>query len=1121
MIASAVYAFLSRNKIRSSIAVGCALLLSAALPPVARAQALYGSIVGVVSDPSGAVVPGVQVTAKNVGTGQTKDDTTDASGRFNLQSLLPGNYTLSIKGPGFKAVERSGISVTPNTISRVEQTLEIGQATEQVTVSSEAVALQTDKADVHSEISSKSIVSVPLGGQRSYQTLVNLTPGATPGRFGNSITDNPGAPLLSNINGGNAQTNTTRVDGAESVNLWLPQYPGYVAPAETVDTVNIVTSSADADQGLAGSSAITVVTKTGTNEFHGSAFEFHNDQHLNARNFFLTPTTAKPIGIYNNYGATLGGPILKNKVFFFVAFDGTKQKSSSNGLFTVPTAAQRAGNFSSFGTTIYDPTTGTANGTGRTPFAGNIIPANRISSIAQALQNYFPAPNVPGAVVNNYSASGGPIINRNTVDGKFNWNRNEKHMIWGKYGRMWATSGGQGAFGAAGGPGIGADPGQGDTVVQVYTVGHTYTFSPNIVLDGNIAYQRQVQSVTGNDYGTNFGNQLGIPGLNGPDIRQSGFPNINFGGFYSQFGVPNWMPLFRTDENYTHGDSVSWTKGAHSFHFGFDMVRFHLNHYQPELSDGGPRGLLDFNGQVTALNGGASPNQFNAYAQFLLGASNQVQKGQQYILMTTREWQFGWYAQDRWQVSRNLTLSLGLRYELYPLMSRCCGKGIERYDPATNNVYLGGRGNIPTDAGVTVSHKLFAPRVGLAYRLGDKTVIRSGYGLNYDPIPFSRPLRGFYPLTINSNTQAPNSFASASSLALGIPAFSGPDLSTGIVQLPGGASERSPWAGMLHRGYVQSWNFTVERKLPLDIVSSVGYVGQHSVHLLADRDINSGYPGSGTTGLPYYAAYGRTVQTNMWDGYLSSSYNSLQVAANRSFSKGLLIKGAYTWSHAIDYTDDDGWASTSWNWAPVFQRNRATAGFDRTHVFQLGWVYELPIGKGKQFVNSGVMSQIIGGWQLSGVESSYTGTPFTVTAPSTSLNAGPSNLQTADQVAALQFLGGVGSTGLYYSPASFSPVNLPANQYRFGTAGRNIIRNPGLWNTDMSISRNFAIKERAQLQFKAEFYNLPNTSHFWGPGTSSSSNNTTTSQSVTASNFMRIVGSYGERNVRFALRLQW
>ncbi len=1093
----------------------CALFLSASLAPHVHAQAVYGSIVGTVTDQSGAVIPNVTVTATNVGTGQAKTDTTDQSGRYSMQSLLPGTYTVTMESKGFRRLEQTGVNVTPNTISRIDQALQIGQAAEQVEVSAAATLLQTDKADTHSEISSRQIREIPLGGQRSYQTLINLTPGSQPASFINSVTDNPAQPLNTHINGGPGQTNTTRIDGASSVNLWLPQYAGYSSSAETIDEVNVTTSAAEADQGLAGASAITVVTKSGTNELHGSAFIFHNDQHLNARNFFLGPTTPKPVGIYNNYGGTLGHRIIKNKLFYFLSFDGTNQKTAANGLYTVPTADQRAGNFSAYNTTIYNPNTGNPDGTGRLPFAGNQIPSNLLSAAALKLQSYYPAPNLPGTA-SNYSATGGPIVDRYSFDTKVNWNRNDKHTIWGKYGRMWATSGGQGIFGVAGGPAPGADPGKGDTTVQILTIGHTYTFGPNLVLDGNIGYQRQVQSVTGNDFGTNYGTVLGIPGLNGPDIRQSGFPDVTFNSssnYYTQFGIPNWMPLFRTDENYTNSDSLSWTKGAHNLRFGFDLVRFHLNHWQPELSNGGPRGALDFNGQVTALNGGAAPNQFNAYAQFLLGYSNEVQKGLQYILMTGREWQFGWYAQDRWQVSRNLTVSLGLRYEYYPLMTRA-GKGIERYDPTTNFVYLGGRGSVPDNVGITTSKKLFSPRIGLAYRLGDNTVIRAGYGLNYDPIPFSRPLRGFYPLTINADTTAPNSFSSASTLTAGIPPVIGPDLSSGAVQLPGNASERSPWAGMLHRGYIQSFNLTVERKLPLDMVTSVAYVGSHSVHLLADRDINAGYPGSGTTGLPYYnyivpstgLPEQRTTSTQMWDGYLSSEYNSLQVALNKSFSKGLMLKGAYTWSHAIDYTDDDGWASVGWNWAPVFQRNRATAGFDRTHVFQLGWVYELPVGKNKQYLNSGIVSQIVGGWQFSGIESAYTGTPFTVTAPGTSLNA-PDNTQTADQIAPVQQLGAIGTSGQFYSPASFAAVTA----VRFGNTGRNILRNSGVWNTDLSIMRVFPITERLQAQFRTEFYNLPNTAHFGSVNTGD----------ITSANFARITSSFGERNIRFAFRLQW
>ena len=279
---------------------------------------------------------------------------------------------------------------------------------------------------------------------------------------------------------------------------------------------------------------------------------------------------------------------------------------------------------------------------------------------------------------------------------------------------MTAKSGGNGIFGVAGGPTPSGDPGLGHTTVQVAAIGHTYTFSPNLVLDGTVGYERLNQNVKGTDYGTNYGDTLGIPGLNGSDIRDSGFPDTNFGssGFYTGFGVPNWMPLFRTDETYTTSHKVTYTKGAHEVKFGFDLVRHHLNHWQPELSAGGPRGYFNFGGGVTADNdpNASAITQYNAYAQFLLGLPDNTQKGEQYILMTGREWQIGAFVQDRWQVSPKLTVTLGVRYELFPLMTRSNGKGIESYDPTTNDVLMGGRGNVPLDAGVTVSHKLFAPR---------------------------------------------------------------------------------------------------------------------------------------------------------------------------------------------------------------------------------------------------------------------------------------------------------------------------------------------------------------------------------------------------------------------------
>jgi hypothetical protein len=1049
------------------------------------------------------------VTLTSRETGLSRATTTDQGGRYSFVNVVPGRYDIKVSSTGFRTYSITDFDASPNTVGRADVKLEVGELTEQIQVEAQAAVLQTDKADTHSEITSNAITSMPLSSYRNYQSLINLVPGSTPAAFQNSITDTPGRALQTHINGGNAQTNITRIDGATSVNIWLPHHVGYVAPEETIDTVNITTSAADAEQGMAGTSAITLITKSGTNDIHGSAYEFHDDQHLKARNFFQAAGTDKPLSIYNNFGATVGGPIRKNRLFYFLSYDGTRQRQGAPGFYSVPTADQRGGDFSAYSTTIYDPNTGNADGTGRQPFPGNKIPSNRLDPIALKLQSYYPSPNTSGTL-NNYFASGGPILSRNYIDTKINWTVNDKESVWGKYGRMWATSGGQAVFGIAGGPGLGgSDPGLGDTTIQIATIGHTHIFSPHVILDGVLGYERQGQHVTPNDFGTNYGLQFGIPNTNGPDPLQSGFPDITISN-YTGMGVPNWMPLQRVEESYTHSDNLTWTKGAHEIRFGFDLVRHHLNHWQPEVGNFGPRGGLGFGGGPTALSGGASPNQYNSYAAFLLGLSNDAEKSLQYILMTGREWQFGWYARDRWQVSRNLTINIGLRYEYYPLMTRA-GKGIERYDPNTNQVFLGGRGNVPDNAGITVSHKLFAPRVGLAYRIGAKTVIRSGYGINYDPIPFSRPLRGWYPLTINAANLAPTAFAWEGTLEQGVPNPVGPDLSSGVVTLPTNVSERSPWGGEVHRGYEQSWNFTIEHKLPQDVLLSVGYVGTHSVHLLADYDINSGGPGTSTSQLPYAILYGRTISTQMWDGYLSSNYNALQVAVNRSFSKGLMVKAAYTWSHAIDYTDDDGWASVSWNWAPVFQRNRATAGFDRQHVLQIGWVYELPMGKGKTLANSGVAAAVLGGWHVDGVMAAYTGTPFTL-SDSAALNA-PDNIQTPNQVnPVVTRTGQVGPGTHYYDPTAFASVSIINT---FGSTGRDILRNPGMWNTDLNIAREFPIKERLKLQFRAEFFNFPNTSHF-NPISNSSANT-----NVTNSSFLQVLSSTGERQIRFALRLQW
>jgi len=1086
-------------------------LLLSVCPQNLNAQVLYGSVVGTVTDQSGAVVPGAKVSITNRGTGQTREATTDTAGRYSIVDVLEGAYDVAVTASGFKPFTQTNLSVTINTVSRADVQMQVGAMTQEVTVAATVAPLETTKTDVHTQLGTKAITNLPLARYRNYQSLINLVPGATPGRFQNAVTDTPERALETNVNGTNRNNNNTRLDGSADIMIWLPHHAVYIAPSETVQEVNISTNNFDAEQGLAGGAAVTVATKTGTNELHGSLFAYHDNQHLRARNFFLR-SPQRPKSITNIDGFTLGGPIRKNKLFFFGGFETTRERGGRNSLFSVPTADIRTGNFSAISTTIYDPNTGNPDGTGRTPFPGNTIPPVRISPIIRKLVDLTPPTNQSGPN-NNFFNSATQVLNRDNYDVKINWNRSEKHTVWGKYSAMNATVIGKFGLGAGvGGPCLcDGGNGTGHTLVQLATLGHTLTLSPTFIVDGTIGWTRFGQNVVGPDFGQNFGlDVLGIPGTNGPDPRQSGMPIFTITGYTTLGNSDGWSPIFRNDQSYTYTTNATKVRGAHEVRFGFDAVHHHLNHWQPELGSG-PRGRFVFRGEATALNGGPSADRFNAYAQFLLGLPSDLGKSVQFIKMDGKEWQFAWHVGDRWHVTPKLTATLGLRYEYYPLMTRSGpGGGIERYDPATNLVFLGGRGNVPKNVGVTTSKKLFAPRIGLAYRLNDATVIRTGYGITYDPMPLSRPLRGFFPLTIGSDFSGSGFTPSPlGSIANGIPSICCPDLSTGVVPLPPQALMRTPYLGQLNRGYIQSWNFIVERKLPSDFVVSVGYVGTQTVHQFADINFNAARPGGGNPSRPQFATFGRTTDTLLWQGWLSANYHSLQTTVNRQFKNGLFVKGAYTYSRAINWTDDDGWAGLTFNDPSTLRRNRAQAGYNIPHIFQLSYVYELPLGRGKRWAsNKGVPKAVLGGWQVNGIFAAFQGRPFTVTANGASLNA-PGSTQTADQVKpVVNKLGGIFDSP-YFDTTAFAPPTGPA---RFGTSGRNALRGPGVVNLDLSLFRKFQLTERFQLEFRAESFNFTNTAHFNNPSGNASD----------AATFMKITSTDAnlpERQFRFGLRL--
>jgi hypothetical protein len=678
------------------------------------------------------------------------------------------------------------------------------------------------------------------------------------------------------------------------------------------------------------------------------------------------------------------------------------------------------------------------------------------------------------------------VFDRYNYDVKINWNPSSGTAIWGKYGAMDALVESQPMLGEGGGAGLGGGAaGSSDTLVQMAGIGFTHTMSPTFLLDGNLGFARRGQAQKVPMLGTNFGlDVLGIPGTNGPDIRQSGQPNFAVSG-YQNFGNPDLSkPAFFNENLFSYTLNAAWTKGSHNMRFGFALDRRAMNHWQPEIS-GGPRGTFTFSGGSTSLNGGAAPRQFNAYGDYLLGLPQAVNKSLQFIApMTTREWFQGYYFRDQWQATRSLTVSLGLRWEYFPMMTRD-HFGIQRYDVETNQVFLGRVGSVPDTAGSSVSKKLFAPRVGLAWRVDADTVVRTGYGISIDPNPMSRALRSPYPVVIGQDLRGANTFIPVSKLEDGIPPFPVIDFGDGIIDIPGTVATVTIPKGLFERGYYQSFNFTVERRLPWDFSGQVGYVATRGVRPLAALHLNGGMvPGAGTAGQPLNVRFGRTAVTTINAPTGTTSYNSLQARLDRRFASGLLLNLSYTWSKSIDWCSD-GNCGLMFNIPEAQRRNRGPSNFDRRHNVAAAGVWELPFGRGKRWLkDSALVRMLAGGWQINGILRSYTGLPFTISAPATSLNA-PNNSQVADQVAPESAKpGGIGRGQLFFDTSAFRAVTQP----RFGTSGRNSMRGPGFVSADLGLFRAFTIRERYQLQFRAEAYNATNTPHFNNPASAVNSN---------------------------------
>ena len=1061
-----------------------AALLAFGLPTRAAAQVLYGSLVVEVRDQTGSAVPGAEVTITQTETNWTRTGTSNETGTATFSNVPLGTFSVRTALSGFKESVTTDVRVTQDDVTRVRTSLTIGELSETLTVSSSTAVLQTERADVRTEISSVQLQNLPVPPGRNYQNMFVMVPGISPPENMHSVAVNPARGLGFNSNGTTRNANAIRIEGAISNNLWLPHVAAYVPALEAIETVSVVTSSFDADLGLSGGMSANVVIKSGTNQFRGSGFDYFYSEHMKSRPYFLPADQSKPEARQNQFGGTLGGPIVRNKLFFFGSYEGTNDRQRAQRFGTVPTAAMRRGDFSASPTPIYDPLTGAANGTGRTPFPGNIIPQGRLDPIVQKLIATLPLPTFPDLLADNYFATGLFEFARRKTDAKVTVNATPKLILSGRLGWLNYDFNSPPMFGDLGGSPVAtsaakAGHGLGDT--------YTITGSANYTLRSNFL----IEAYTGitlikvlsepfrmeENLGLEF---LGIPGTNGPSRLYGGWPQFNVTNL-SMIGYAGSENSPYVDDNWQHQYSANatWVKGNHTVRFGGDIVRQALNRFEA----GNGSGTFAFAGGPTTISGGPSPNVFNTVANFVLGLPTSISTTRipfENNQTRSRNWQFSTFVKDQWQMNRALTASLGVRWDHFPMGTRTT-RGMERFDYENNQMLICGVGTVPEDCGYDMGIGNFSPRLGLAYRAGDQLVVRGGYGINYDPYPlaFVRDLLGNYPSGIGLTLSAPNSFQFAGRLADGIPAVTVPDVTSGIIPVPAtiGARTLDPKP---KRGYIHSWNVTVQRELPFQMTGQIGYVGTRQRDINQILNINAGQViGAGDAGRPYFARFRRTAETGLLTNVGWNDYDALQMSLQRRLSRGLQANLAYTWSRAFGICCDN----LSDNPPQVqamdyFKLNEATLSFDRPHNFQASVIAELPFGPGKRFLNQpGALSSIAGSWQVNALFSAYSGTPFNVTAAGTSLNL-PNSNQMADKVKSdVQILGDIGAGKSWFDPLAFRAVT----EARFGNAGYNTMRGPGFANLDFSVQRQFSLGNRLTLQARAEIFNLTNTAHFANP----------------------------------------
>ncbi len=1053
-------------------------VLSGTMP--LRAQTASG-VTGIITDPSSARLKGAAITIRNEETGVTLTAPTNGEGEFTVAPLQPGRYEISAELTGFQRHTRKGLVLELGRVARLDFTLNIGQVSESVEVSEQAPLLESETATVGQFIENKTVSDMPINGRRVGDLLKLL--GSAVYVAGDVI-----RPRVA-VAGGRADQQQWLLDGvnASNVALEIPQAL-FNPPVEAVQEVRVQESNYSAEYGNSSSGVVSISTRSGTNRLRGSVYEYFRNDALDARNFF---SASKAPLRYNIYGLTIGGPVIKNRTFFFTSNEWQRQRIGATRLYTVPTAAQRGGDFSqTYNTsgalvTVYDPATNVTSGstTTRTPFAGNVIPASRFDAVSSQFASYFPPPNRAAsnlAGANNFGANGSTNLNLTTWTTKVDHVINDRQRLSFRMVLHDFPTDTTATY-----TNVAADPAGSTTDRRAYSflVNHIVNIGTRVVNDARFNYQpRRFRSDT-LSIGGGWPAKLGLNGVSG-----SAFPYVTSAGF-AALGSSGQQRIQTPIRDTDFVDVVSWQLRAHTLKFGGEVrCGQNVDDLNSLVS-----GSIGFGTQSTALPSTSSGG--NAIASLLLGKALSGS-----ILDTDRldrrSTYYAGFIQDDWKATPNFTLNIGLRWETNTPRIDVNNRQ-NSFDTAAINPVSATPG-VVTFAGLNglgakvyrSDYNNFGPRFGFAWRPRQdrNLVVRGGYGIYYGPaVPGSN--------TASAGFQTGGDFSSPDSgvtpafqVSDGFPTTTATtlDASYGAV-VPGKAVKFAPtYIGQDRSlGYSQQWNFNVQHELPGNLAVELSYLGNVGHKLPGQNtNINQIRPellvaGASQKSRPFPQFGNVTLLTPLWG---NSNYHGLNVKAEKRFSHGLNFLANYTWSKFIDdIASSFEVGAVQGAYQDFYNRgsDRSLSGNDVRHRLVISSVYELPWGKGRRLLTSGLLSNLAGGWNVGGILVAQAGAPFGLTTQTNTSNSFSGGAQRVNVLRNPVLPKSERTVARYFDTTA---VTAPA-QYTFGNSPRALLTGPGVLNLDLSLLKNFRVVERYNVQFRAEATNAANHTQFLIPGT--------------------------------------